>query len=165
MSGDPDPYAVLSVPRDASEAQIHAAYRAAVRRAHPDAGGSAGAFRAVQDAYEVLRDPARRAAWDGPHRRPPQRPRPASAPDPGPAGASMEELLAESRRLEAESRRLEDEARRLAGLPPRHAPDAQDDDDGAQDSFAAIARDAGKQLRDAADRGADELARIVRRWL
>jgi len=39
-------------------AAIHAAYRAAVRRTHPDAGGSATDFEDVQEAYELLRDPA-----------------------------------------------------------------------------------------------------------
>jgi len=146
-----DPYAVLGVARDADQAAIHAAYRDGVRRTHPDAGGSATAFEAVQEAYDLLRDPARRRAWDADpvrHRAQPAASRPSS-PD-----SRMEDLL-------AESRRLEDEARRLAGLPPRYgapgSPTAE-----PQDSVAAIVRDAGQQLRDLAGTGARELRRRIR---
>ena len=116
MGGAADPYAVLGVAPSASDAEIHHAYRAAVRRSHPDAGGSSAAFEAVQEAYETLRDARRRRAWDDAHRAARPRPRPAPA-DPVSEGRSMEDLLAQSRRLEAEARRLEDEARRLGGLP------------------------------------------------
>ena len=64
MHAGVDPYAVLGAARGADDAAIHAAYRDAVRRTHPDAGGSAAAFEAVQEAYEVLRDPARRRTFD-----------------------------------------------------------------------------------------------------
>ena len=67
--------------------------------------------------------------------------------------------------LLAESQRLEDEARRLAGMATRHrAPGAPDDE--PQDSIAAILRDAGQQLRDAGEQlldAAEEGAREVRR--
>jgi len=160
-----DPYAVLGVARGADDAQIHAAYRDAVRRTHPDAGGSAAAFEAVQEAYEVLRDPARRRAFDAKPEPPPSRPRarPATA-DMRSASRRMEDLL-------AESRRLEDEARRLAGMAPRHGGGASAAD-GSGDSVAAILRDAGEQLRDAGEQlrdaageGARELRRRLRRVL
>jgi hypothetical protein len=66
--------------------------------------------------------------------------------------------------LLAESHRLEDEARRLAGLPPRYAetPSAGGE---AGDSLRAILRDAGQQLRGAAGAGARELRRRARRLL
>ena len=146
-----DPYAVLGVARGADQAAIHAAYRDAVRRTHPDAGGSADAFEAVQEAYDVLRDPARRRAWDAE----PVRPRAqAAASRPSPPASPMEDLL-------AESRRLEDEARHLAGLPPRYnVPDSPTGE--PQDSVAAIVRDAGQQLRDLAGTGARELRRRIR---
>lgn len=149
MRAGVDPYVVLGVPRGADDAQIHAAYRDAVRRTHPDAGGSSAAFEDVQEAYELLRDPARRAA--GKAEPPRARARPAAA-DP-PHRTSMEDLL-------AESQRLEDEARRLAGMASRHS--------GAQepiDSVGAVLRDAGTQLRDAADEGVRELRRFIRRRL
>jgi curved DNA-binding protein CbpA len=163
MGGEADPYTVLGVVTGVTDAEVHRAYRAAVRRTHPDAGGDAAAFGAVQSAYETLRDPHRRRAWDTAHASAPPRQRPPVA-EPDLAGRSMEDLLAESQRLEAQARRLEDEARRLAGLAPRHGRDGaplEDDDD----TLGAVARDAGKQLRDAAEKGADELRRIVRRWL
>ncbi len=156
MRAGADPYAVLGVARGADDAQIHAAYRDAVRRTHPDAGGSADAFEAVQEAYEALRDPARRRAWGAASPPPPPRPsaRPASA-DMRSASARMEDLL-------AESRRLEDEARRLAGMAPRAGGSASD---GSGDSVAAILRDAGEQLREVAGEGARELRRRLRRVL
>lgn len=64
-----DPYVVLGVLRQASDAEIARAYRRAARATHPDSGvGRSGdRFRAVNDAYETLRDPKRRAAYDRAH--------------------------------------------------------------------------------------------------
>jgi curved DNA-binding protein CbpA len=166
-----DPFAVLGVAPGADDAGIHAAYRAAVRRTHPDAGGSAAAFADVQEAYEELRDPAarrraegerlRRAARPGPRpgssrTRPPAdpgpaRPRQRPAPDAGAARSAMDDLL-------AESQRIEDEARRLAGLPPREGSERSPEDP-EEDSIGAILRDAGQQLRDVAEQGAREVRR------
>ncbi|MGA2756796.1 MAG: DnaJ domain-containing protein [Solirubrobacteraceae bacterium] len=145
-----DPYAVLGVRRGATDAQIHAAYRAAVRRTHPDAGGSSAAFEDVQDAYEQLRDAAKRGA--SPAQAPPRAgPRPAPAQAPG--RSSMEDLL-------AESQRLEDEARKLAGMASRRRGEEE-----PTDSVGDVLRDAGAQLRDAADEGVRELRRFIRRRL
>jgi len=67
-------YEVLGVSPTADEAEIEAAYRRLLKVTHPDAGGSAALFRRVQDAYETLINPARRASYDrdlrGPHREP-----------------------------------------------------------------------------------------------
>jgi curved DNA-binding protein CbpA len=61
----PDHYATLGVPRDAAPASIKAAYRRASAAAHPDRdGGSDEAMAAINQAYEVLGDPKRRAAYD-----------------------------------------------------------------------------------------------------
>jgi hypothetical protein len=72
----------------------------------------------------------------------------------------------------AESRRLENEARRLAGLPPRDfgdgvgdTPTATEAEAEAGDSFAAIFNDAQQQLRDVATATAREVSRRVRRML
>lgn len=66
-----DPYVVLGVNRQASAADIVHAYRQLARRTHPDSSpardSSPEAFRAVSDAYETLRDPRRRAAYDRSH--------------------------------------------------------------------------------------------------
>ena len=148
----PDPYAVLGVAHGASDAAIHDAYRSAVRRTHPDAGGSSEAFEQVQEAYEVLRDPARRRRWEAERPAPPPRARPPA--DATAARTTMEDLLAESQRLEGE-------ARRLAGMRPRHGPGSSPPDE--PDSIGAVLHDAGQQLMDAADTGARELRRILRR--
>ncbi len=71
MSGAPDLYAILGVDADATTAEITAAYRRRVRQLHPDSGsgmasdsGPADELGEVLDAYRVLRDPVRRAAYD-----------------------------------------------------------------------------------------------------
>ncbi|ASU78526.1 molecular chaperone DnaJ [Actinopolyspora erythraea] len=63
MSGV-DYYELLGVSREASAAEIKSAYRSLARVMHPDAGGTAGTFRSLQEAYETLSDPVRRAAYD-----------------------------------------------------------------------------------------------------
>ena len=60
-----DPYAALGVARDASQDDIRQAYRRKAQRAHPDRkGGDAERFRAIQEAYDILSDPARRSRYD-----------------------------------------------------------------------------------------------------
>jgi DnaJ-like protein len=55
----------LGVPPDASTAEIRAAYRALARRHHPDRSpADAGAMAAINEAYRVLGEPARRAVYD-----------------------------------------------------------------------------------------------------
>lgn len=59
-----DYYELLGVTRDASQDEIRSAYRGLAKAMHPDAGGTAGAFRLLRDAYETLTDPDRRADYD-----------------------------------------------------------------------------------------------------
>jgi curved DNA-binding protein CbpA len=156
-----DPYAVLGVSRDADGPTIHTAYRRAVRRTHPDVGGTAAEFEAVQDAYETLRDPSRRAAHEARTARAPAPPPPrrrATPPRAAPPEVEpMEDFL-------AESRRLENEARVLAGLRPRDFGDGEKETESG-DSFAAILDDAQRQLRGTAGELARELRRRARRML
>lgn len=59
-------YTTLGIDPDASDEAITAAFRAAARRVHPDVPGTgdAAAFMRVREAYDVLADPDRRAAYD-----------------------------------------------------------------------------------------------------
>ena len=50
-------YAVLGVEETASQDDIEQAYRRQVRKVHPDMGGTAEAFCALQEAYRALTDP------------------------------------------------------------------------------------------------------------
>jgi curved DNA-binding protein CbpA len=63
-----DWYRVLGLPRDASEEQIKAAYRALARKLHPDINiGDAASQQRLQEvnqAYETLGNPEARAAYD-----------------------------------------------------------------------------------------------------
>ncbi len=62
-----DYYATLGVEPTAGDAEIKTAYRLLARKYHPDVSKEAGAeekFKAVNEAYEALRDPAKRQAYD-----------------------------------------------------------------------------------------------------
>ena len=62
-----DYYQILGVNRDASAEDIKKAYRRLARKYHPDVSKEASAeerFKEVAEAYEVLRDPEKRAAYD-----------------------------------------------------------------------------------------------------
>lgn len=65
-----DYYALLGVGRDADEAEIKKAYRRLAMQHHPDRVGAEQKraaeekFKEITEAYEVLRDPEKRAAYD-----------------------------------------------------------------------------------------------------
>jgi curved DNA-binding protein len=62
-----DYYEVVGVPRDATAEDIKRAYRRLARKYHPDVSKEADAeerFKELGEAYEVLKDPEKRAAYD-----------------------------------------------------------------------------------------------------
>ena len=66
--GGADLYQLLGVSREASQEEIAQAWRRQARAEHPDArpadAAAPGRFRALAEAWQVLGDPARRAAYD-----------------------------------------------------------------------------------------------------
>jgi curved DNA-binding protein len=62
-----DYYDTLGVKPDASDAEIKSAFRKLARKYHPDVSKEAGAedkFKAVNEAYEALKDPEKRRQYD-----------------------------------------------------------------------------------------------------
>jgi len=87
---DPDPYEVLHLGAAATAREVTRAYRSLMRTHHPDtrtpgavpAGTESGAqeLQNIMDAYAVLGDPVRRAAFDRQRRGSPPPPEPAPRP-------------------------------------------------------------------------------------
>ena len=59
------PYEVLGVSPSVTDEELRRAYRLKLRQSHPDVGGSAASFHAVQVAWERIGSPESRAAYDG----------------------------------------------------------------------------------------------------
>ncbi|MBR7928309.1 molecular chaperone DnaJ [Aerococcaceae bacterium zg-ZUI334] len=67
MASKRDYYEVLGVSRDASDAEIKKAYRQLSKKYHPDINKEPGAddkFKEISEAYEMLSDSQKRAAYD-----------------------------------------------------------------------------------------------------
>ena len=119
-----DLYQLLGVARDASQQEIALAWHRRARDEHPDArhgdDGAPARFRALAEAWQVLGDPGRRAAYDRglDPGQPPSRVRvtvrhPPAPPGPGaaggtapPPGAGRPPLVAGPVRVEGGSRQL-----------------------------------------------------------
>jgi curved DNA-binding protein CbpA len=67
-----DPFATLGISRTATSEEVKAAFRERAKEVHPDAAMARGVsedvanhnFKSLAAAHDLLRDPARRAAWE-----------------------------------------------------------------------------------------------------
>ena len=59
-------YSTLGVSSNATPQEIKKAYKKASMQHHPDRGGNSNEFVKIQEAYETLRDPAKKQQYDNP---------------------------------------------------------------------------------------------------
>lgn len=59
-----DYYSTLGVEPNATESQIKSAFKTKAKESHPDLGGDAEKFKQLNEAYDTLKDPQKRAAYD-----------------------------------------------------------------------------------------------------
>ena len=59
-----DHYATLGLSKSATEADIKTAFKKLALLHHPDRGGDTQQFSAINEAYEVLKDPKKKL-WNG----------------------------------------------------------------------------------------------------
>jgi DnaJ-like protein len=132
---------MLQVDPGADDVVIHAAYRALVKRHHPDVGGSGELVRAINAAYATLSDPNARRAYDAE-----SRPAPRAAPSLGAGNSRVPKLGAEFRRRftprEAPGAWLFDFVGTPVGLPHDHVwvKRCQHGDAAEASAFAAAVR-------------------------
>lgn len=162
MTSRRDPYQVLGVKANASDAEIRVAYRRLVQLHHPDhnAGSpeSARRFEEVQEAYSRIRQI--RASAPGaarPRHSSPNSPPPTPAADPA-LDARLQDLERQVRNAQDKARREAEKARRRAQRAAREAtehlrtdrPDRPSDEDlgyvTTEDSFSKILSDARGEL-------------------
>ena len=106
-STNPTWYDVLGVSRDASPAEIKAAWRDATDKFEP--GSGAGQFRMFNEAADVLLDPARRAEYDASLAAPGGT---SEAATPHPAPAAVEPTHQVDPQTDVKAQRREERARR-----------------------------------------------------
>lgn len=159
-----DPYAVLGVPPEVSDLELRRAYRALVKRHHPDHNGgspeSARRFAEIQSAYAAVLDLRHATLADLRHAAPATGARPSAAPPPPASDPGLDRRIADlerelAARREAERHRMEERAT-LAGNPaersapadrPRRHPTPEElGYYSTDDSLTKIIDDAAEQL-------------------
>jgi curved DNA-binding protein CbpA len=144
MAATSDPYKVLGVGPDASDAQLRAAYRRLVQENHPDhnqgSPDSARRFEEIQEAYSRIRE----LRASRPAAEPPQR----ETADPELASrlADLEQQVRDAQAARERARRAAAEAAAAAEPERGRASDEELGYIRTDDSFARILADAEKEL-------------------
>jgi len=68
---EPDHYTTLGVGADATRREIEQRYKRLAAQHHPDRGGDEERMKSLNEAYRILRDDTRRAAYDAARYEPP----------------------------------------------------------------------------------------------
>lgn len=58
-----DYYSILGVSEQSTDDEIKRAYRSLAMKHHPDRGGDSAKFQEIQEAYDVLTNPQKKAEW------------------------------------------------------------------------------------------------------
>lgn len=142
-------YELLGVASDADADAIKSAYRRLAKETHPDRPtGTNGLFGLVTHAYDELRDPVARAAYDRKLAR-----GETSAPDPPVQQTQRPSTAAEEARAAAEAQRIRDQA---AADRRRERERQRYEEQSRQDEQNVAAR-----ARDAAERRARDYSRLL----
>ena len=91
MADPIDPYKILQVDPEAEDEVVQAAYRRLARKYHPDLANASDApdrMAAINAAWELIGEPAKRAAYDRERAAAPNRPAPAGPSAPPPTGTA-----------------------------------------------------------------------------
>lgn len=157
-ASDKDYYEIMQVNEMAESAVIAAAYKALAAKYHPDRNPSADATRRMQalnEAYEVLSDPHKRADYD--RRRLPLRNGRAN-------GASQPAMPAQTALADARLReRFERIAQRIREVQERSLQQIQTVQERSAQQIRDIQERAAQQVREVQDRAAQQIREIQQR--
>lgn len=94
-----DFYEILGVAKNANDDEIKKAYRQGARKYHPDVNPdnieATGRFKEIQEAYDTLVDPIKKARYDGVSHMRFNRTQPVGRGNPVPPGSSFESVVEE----------------------------------------------------------------------
>lgn len=157
-TSDKDYYEIMQVDATAESAVITAAYKALAAKYHPDRNTSTDANRrmqAINEAYEVLSDPHKRADYDRQHPAKHNGHRNGYAASPPPAHMTLTDQRARER--------FERMAQRIRDLQAKSLQQIQAVQDRSAQQIRDIQDRAAQQVKDVQDRAAQQIREIEHR--